>query len=118
MRNFKLVIMAVMVAGLVALAGCKGQQQMQQQMADLNTKVDDAQKRTASMDAEIKKTKFEVDQLKGLVTKLSEVVLNLQKSEDERQAKARAAAEAAAAKAAKAKPGPKKAAPAKPKKKG
>ena len=108
-RYFTLVL-AVMTLTVLSLTmgGCKAQQQMQQQVADFDAKLADAQRRITALDAEVKKTNFEINQLKGLVTKLGNVTVDLQKAEEERQksaaeAKAKASAKKTAKKAAPAK---------------
>jgi len=109
---------AALVVLSLTFGGCKAQQQMQQQIADMDAKLADAQRRITALDAELKKANFEITQMKGLVTKLGNVTVDLQKAEEERQkaaaeAKAKAEAAAAAKKAAPAKKPGAKPAPAK-----
>jgi len=94
---------------LISSSGCKQQQQMQQQIEAVDGKMSDAQKRITYLDNELKKTNFEITQLKALVTKLGNVVVDLQKAEEE---KAKAAEAAKAANAARQGAGKKKAPPA------
>ena len=88
----KQVLMALTLSiALLAMSGCKAQQQMQQQVADIDAKIADATRRMTAMDADLKKANFEITQLKGLVTKLGNITVDLQKAEEDRQ---KAAAEA------------------------
>jgi len=94
MKSLRPVFYLIAITALLSLAGCKAQQQMQQQLADLEVKVADSQKRIMSLDNELKKSAAERNEIKGLITKLGDVVVNLQRAEEERQQKA--AQEAAA----------------------
>lgn len=90
-----LLAVAVLATSSLMLGGCKAQQQMQQQVADMGAKIDSNQNLVKTAHDEINKLKFEVGQLKGLVTKLGNVIVDLQKAEEERQ-KAMAEAKARA----------------------
>ena len=97
-----------LAAAATLMPGCKAQQQMQQQLVDMDAKLADAQRRITALDSDQKKTDYELTQLKGLVTKLGNVTVELQRGEEERQkAAAEAKARAEAAKKVK-KPLPKK----------
>ena len=88
----------IAVLSLLSMSGCKAQKQMQQQIADLDAKMGDTQRRLTSMDADVKKTAGEVSQMKALMAKLGTVVVDLQRAEEDRQ---KAAAEAKAKASAK-----------------
>jgi outer membrane murein-binding lipoprotein Lpp len=103
----KLVLIACVI-GLLGLAGCKMQQQMQTQITDLETKVTDTQHRVTAMDADLKKANFEIGQMKSLIAKLGDTVVNLQRVEEERQKKAAEDAAKAAAMPKRKAPGGKK----------
>ena len=107
MRN---IVYALSLISLLALGGCKAQQQMQQQITEMDGKLADAQKKITTLESELKKEASDMTQLKGVIAKMGDVVVNLQKTEDDRQKKAaEAAAKAAQAAemAAKKKAGPK-----------
>lgn len=91
-RIYILLAMASVFAAL-SLSGCKAQKQMQQQIADMDARMGDMQRRLTAMDAEVKRMGTDNAQIKGLLTKLGNVVVDLQKAEEDRQ---RAAAEAKA----------------------
>ncbi|MEW6057736.1 MAG: hypothetical protein AB1540_14085 [Bdellovibrionota bacterium] len=78
--------LALLVA-VFSFSGCKGQQQVQQAVSDLDAKVAENQRRMNAMDSEIKKLSFELNQLKVLVTKLGNVTVDLQKAEEARASK-------------------------------
>jgi len=84
MNKFFILIAAV---SLLAFSGCQAQKQMQQQLVDLDTKVTDSQRKVNSMESELKKASFEIGQLKSVVSKLGEVVVNLQRAEEDRAKK-------------------------------
>ena len=84
------------MVGFLSLGGCKQQQQMKEQIDAVDSKMAESQKRITFLDNELKKTNIEITQLKALVTRLGNVVVDLQKAEDER-AKAAEAAKLAAA---------------------
>ena len=104
---FKIILSGAAMALLLSTGGCKQQQQMAQQIEQMDAKMGDSQKRMTALDTELKKASFEIQQMKALVTKLGNVVVDLQKAEEDRKA-----AEAARAAAA-AKKGPARKAPAK-----
>lgn len=83
----------IAVLSLLSMSGCKAQKQMQQQIADLDAKMGDTQRRLTSMDTDLKKATGELNQIKALIAKLGTVVVDLQKAEEDRQ---KAAAEAKA----------------------
>ncbi|MBI3556194.1 MAG: hypothetical protein HY074_08015 [Deltaproteobacteria bacterium] len=99
--------MAVLVGLSLTMGGCKAQQQMQQQLAEMDTKLQQSERHIKDLTADLAKTNFELNQMKGLVKQTAQSVVDLQKAEEER---ARAALEAKQkADAAKtAKPMPKK----------
>jgi chromosome segregation ATPase len=119
LRNSRIVFTVLTAASFAIalggmLSGCKGNQQLQQQVADMDAKLADSQKRITTLEGELKKESFELNQLKGLVTKLGNVTVDLQRAEEERQ---KAAAEAKTKAATKKPAAAKKAAPSKGKKK-
>lgn len=95
---FKIILSGAAMAVLLSTGGCKQQQQMAQQIEQMDAKMSDSQKRLTSMDTEMKKANFEIQQMKALVTKLGNVVVDLQKLEEDRKAAEAAKAAAAAAK--------------------
>ncbi len=104
----RLLLITMLAFTLLGITGCKAQKQMQQQITDMETKIADHERRIAAMDTDLKRTAIEQSQLKPLVTKLGNVVVDLQKAEEDRQ---KAAAEAklkaaAAAATKKARPAP------------
>ena len=112
-RFFSLV---VLVGLTLSLGGCKAQQQMQQAISDMDTKLQQSERHIKDLTADLAKTKFEVDQMKSLIKTVGNSVLELQKAEEERQTAAlEAKQKAESAKAAK--PMPKKPLPKKGKKK-
>ncbi len=98
----------VVLVGLsLSLGGCKAQQQMQQQLAEMDTKLQQSERHVKDLTADLAKTKFEVDQMKGLIKQVGSSVLELQKAEEDRQ-KAALEAKQRAESAKSAKPMPKK----------
>jgi cell division protein FtsL len=88
MKQLKVIIntaaSAAILVGMLSIGGCKQQQQMQQQVEGLDGKVSESQKRITALDSELKKSSFELQQLKAHVIKLTNVVQDLQKAEDDR----------------------------------
>lgn len=73
----------IVILALGMFAGCKDQD-AQTKVAELESKMAESQKKMTSMDSELKKASFEIAQLKNLMTKMGEVVVNLQKASEER----------------------------------
>ncbi len=110
----KIIAMGGLTVALLSVGGCKQQQQMAQQVEQMSGQMTDSQKRLSALDSEVKKANFEIQQMKALVTKLGNVVVDLQRVEEDRAKAAEAAKAAAAAHAPKGKkpaakhgPGPK-----------
>lgn len=102
-NNIRSAAVILTFLSILSLGGCKQQQQMQQQIEGLEAKSSEAQKKMAALDGDLKKANFEITQLKALVTRLGNVVVDLQKAEEERAKAAEAARLAAATKSAGAK---------------
>ncbi len=110
MKHVKAVANILLASGLMTIAlstgGCKQQQQMQQQIEGMDGKVAESQKRLTALDSELKKTSFELQQLKSHIIKLTTVVTDMQKAEEDRL-KASASKKAVPKAAAVKKPVPK-----------
>lgn len=78
----KKTLAVVLVTLSIGFAGCKGSEEMKTQIADLTSKNAESEKKLTSIETELKKTAFEVEQMKGIVSKLSDVVLNMQKAKE------------------------------------
>ena len=97
-------VIAMSVA--VALSGCKGQKQTQQQLSDMEAKVSGYDQRMASMENQLRAANNDINQMKSLITKIGDIVIKLQKSEEARMARPTPSAKAAVGGAKK--PAPKK----------
>lgn len=106
---------AVLVGMSSTLTGCKAQQQMQQQLADVDTRVQKNESRMTALENDIKKANLEIGQLRKALAEVTQATLTLQEAEKDRQRaalEAKQKAEAAAASKGKgAKKGPAKPAP-------
>ncbi len=89
-------IFAVSLA--IALAGCKGAKQTQQQLTDLETKVNGYDQRVAALENQLRAANNDINQMKSLITKIGDIVIKLQKTEEARMSRPAAAPKAAAGK--------------------
>lgn len=101
-RYFFGLILAMSLA--VAVSGCKGQKQTQQQLADMEAKVAGYDQRMASLENQLRAANNDINQMKSLITKIGDIVIKLQKSEEARMARPSASVTKAAPAGAKKTP--------------
>ena len=110
--------LVVLAAMSLTFGGCKAQQQMQSQIADMDTRLTKTESHVTTLDGDVRKANMGIQELRGQLSRLTDATMALQKViEEQRQkaADAEAAAKAKAGPAAKKAPA-KKAPPAKAKK--
>lgn len=88
-RYFFGLVLAMSLA--VAVSGCKGQKQTQQQLADMEAKVAGYDQRMATLENQLRAANNDINQMKSLITKIGDIVIKLQKSEETRMARPSAA---------------------------
>ncbi len=77
-------LLMTFLASALSLSGCKQNQQAQQQLEAVETKTTDLERKVTGLETDLRKANFEISQMKSLVTKLGNVVVDIQKMEDER----------------------------------
>ncbi len=71
----------------VAMSGCKGQKQTQQQLTDMEAKVGGYEQRIASLENQLRAANNDINQMKSLITKIGDIVIKLQKTEETRMSR-------------------------------
>ncbi len=84
MRNWKKRAILAFAFAVLA-AGCSGQKQTQLKVAELENKAAENERKLAALDSDLKKASFEIAQLKNVVSRLGDVVVNLQRAGESRQ---------------------------------
>lgn len=110
MRKLKIstaVFLVSLAATAVFMTGCSAQKQTQQKVTELENKMAESDRKLTALDSEMKKAAFEIAQLKNVVSRMGDVVVNLQRAGEAKHAKASSGAAAAKSH----KPAAKKAAP-------
>lgn len=90
---------ATLVAMSLTMSGCKAQQQMQQQLAAQDERVQTLERRIKDLEADIRKDKMDLANLREFSKTTADTVLAMKQAQDERDrqaAEAKAKAEAAA----------------------
>ena len=76
--------LAVLVGMALTMSGCQAQKQMQQQLVDMDTKLQLNERHIKDIQADLVKNKYELDQMRSLVKQTAESVVVLQKADEER----------------------------------
>jgi septal ring factor EnvC (AmiA/AmiB activator) len=85
MKSKKTVLLPLcLVAALSFATSCKGNPELEKSVSDMSTKLQDSQKKISELESEFKKQSSEMAQLKSVVSKLGDVVVDLEKGQNAR----------------------------------
>lgn len=107
--------LVLLVGMALSMSGCQAQKQMQQQLVDMDTKLQLSERHIKDLTADLAKNKYDLDQMRILLKQTAQSVVDLQKAEEDRAREALEAKQKAEA-AKTAKPAGKKPLPKKKKK--
>ena len=74
----------LLITMILFAAGCKGNPELEKNVSDMGTKLQDSQKKISELETEVKKQSSEMAQLKSVVSKLGDVVVELEKGQNAR----------------------------------
>ncbi|MBI2604509.1 MAG: hypothetical protein HYW49_00365 [Deltaproteobacteria bacterium] len=111
MRKLKIstaFIWVALAATTAFMTGCSAQQQTQQKVTELANKMAESDRKLSALDSDLKKAAFEITQLKNVVSRMGDVVVNLQRAGESKHAKSNGASARKAAPKSKKLPAKKK----------
>lgn len=80
-------VLLALAAMTALMTGCSAQKQTQQKVTELENKMAESERKVTTLDSDLKKANFEIAQLKNVVSRMGDVVVNLQRANERKHAK-------------------------------
>ncbi len=93
MRKLKIstAVFVMLAAMTVCMTGCSAQKQTEQKVTELENKMAESDRKLSALESDLKKAAFEINQLKNVVSRIGDVVVNLQRAGEGRHTKSNGA---------------------------